>query len=480
MKAFRKILTAVFAACIAFSVAGCASTGKENTEIEYDENFPAGLETSFLVKDKKELGLDETDLGKRALLLNEHLRKVYYRDGLDFPWRGGYFNDSTGNSCLWDYGAMFTMQTALCVANPDNATAKEQLKETADLVEKYYIISEQNTIADRSLWQKGRAGNMLSDEFIDSAVKMMNMELINERYYIPVHYYSATVGNNDPYYDDNVWVVMALLDTAGILGEQKYAKRAEECFMYVLSGWTDQAGGGILWKESHATKNTCSNGPAAMTCMKFYNYYKSLTPANAEEENLYKEKQEFYLQFAKYIYEWTKNMLMDSSDGTYYDNIELKSNNDYTLNKAKFTYNSGTMLASSVMLYEVTKDEQYKKDAEKTIKGSYQTFVTRDRLYAEGVDMYPDSDGWFNVYLVHGYLEYARVFGVDAYVKKMTTTMDFAYKNARNYYGLIQNDWSGRNKSIDAHYNQQALRNAAAPIEVIAMLDAWYDEHPSA
>ncbi len=105
--------------------------------------------------------------------------------------------------------------------------------------------------------------------------------------------------------------------------------------------------------------------------------------------------------------------------------------------------------------------------------------MSRDRFYAPGIDLYPDSDGWFNVYLVQGYLDYARVFGNDAYLKKMRDVMDFAYKNARNYYGLIQNDWSGRDNSPDAHYNSQQLRNAAAPIEVTALVDAWFDAHPS-
>lgn len=83
------------------------------------------------------------------------------------------------------------------------------------------------------------------------------------------------------------------------------------------------------------------------------------------------------------------------------------------------------------------------------------------------------------MYLVQGYLDYARVFGNDAYLRKMRDVMDFAYKNARNYYGLIQNDWSGRDNSPDAHYNSQQLRNAAAPIEVTALVDAWFDAHPS-
>ena len=482
MKKLYKVLTAVLAAVMCFAILGCSKKG--GSEITYSERFPDDFDKSFLVTSQKEFAYDETDGGKRALLLYEKLHKIYYRTEADFPWRLGYYESKGNNSFVWDYGALFTMMNAVCRANPDDAGAKAQLKDIADTLERYYLPFDNTRVADRSLWEKGIEGNMLSDEFIDLAVRMMKITGNQDddgkvRYRMPVRIYSSGVGGGDPYYDDNVWLVMALLEAGKILGEAKYIERAEDCLMYVLSGWDISAGGGLRWKESFSTKNTCSNGPAAMACFDFYHYYDGLTPQNDEERALYADKKSFYLQFGKYIYDWTKSVLMDQVDGTYEDRITLLDNDTYRVERGKLTYTSGTMLSSAVRLYEITQDETYKADAEKTLRGSYQTFVSRDRFYAPGIDLYPVSDGWFHVYLVRGYLDFARVFGNDAYLKKMADTMDFAYKNARNYYGLIQNDWSGRDQSADAHYNVLELRNAAAPIEVIALLDAWFDAHPN-
>ena len=481
MKKLSKILTAVMAAVMCFSLIGCNADGNK---ITYTENFPDDFDRSFLVTSQSEFNYGEKDAGKRALSLYEKLRKIYYREDADFPWRLGYYESKGNNSFVWDYGALFTMINAVCRANPDSTYAKEQLKDIADTLERYYLRFDNVRIADVSLWQKGMDGNMLSDDFIDLTTRMMNIIVTRDddgeyRGRMPVRIYSSGVGGGDPYYDDNVWLVMALLEAGDILGDKTYIERAEDCLMYVLSGWDNSAGGGLRWKESWGTKNTCSNGPAAMACFDFYNYYKNLTPENAEQEALYKDKQDFYLGFGRYIYEWTKSVLMDQADGTYGDNIELLDNGAYRLNGGKLTYTSGTMLSAAVRLYEITGEEEYKADSEKTLRGSYQTFVTRDRFYAPGIDLYPTSDGWFHVYLVRGYIDFARVFGNEAYLKKMADTMDFAYKNARNYYGLIKNDWSGRDNSADAHYNMLELRNASAPIEVIALLDAWFDAHPA-
>lgn len=477
MKKWQQLITVLLSALLCVCIAGCA---KDSNGITYKEHFPDDFEHGFLVTSEAEFNYGETDPGKRALTLFEKLRKVYYRENAEFPWRLGYYESKDSNSFLWDYGALHSMANAVCRANPDSEEAKTWLRKVSDGLESYYMQFDTTRFADRSLWQKGIEGNVLSDDFIDLAVRMMQItpDGSGVRSRMPVRIYSSGVGGGDPYYDDNVWIVMSLFEAGEILGEQKYIERAEECLMYVLSGWDESAGGGLRWKESYGTKNTCSNGPAAMACMDFYNYYKNLTPSTEEERTLYQDKQSFYLQFAKYIYNWTKSVLMDASDGTYDDHIELLDNNSYRLNRGKLTYTSGTMLSAAVRIYEATDDATYKADAEKTIKGSYQTFVSRDRFYAPGIDLYPTSDGWFHVYLVQGYLDFARVFGNDAYLRKMADTMDFAYKNARNYYGLIQNDWSGRDNSANAHYNVQELRNAAAPIEVTALLDAWFDAHP--
>ncbi|MFO1489929.1 MAG: glycoside hydrolase family 76 protein [Kiritimatiellia bacterium] len=65
-------------------------------------------------------------------------------------------------------------------------------------------------------------------------------------------------GTGDKYYDDNAWMVITLLEAHELTRDNRYRARAEQALRFVLSGWDDQAGGGIWWHEGHkdGAKNT--------------------------------------------------------------------------------------------------------------------------------------------------------------------------------------------------------------------------------
>ena len=52
--------------------------------------------------------------------------------------------------------------------------------------------------------------------------------------------------------------------------DPRYLTRADETLKFVLSGWDEESGGGIWWHQGHkdGTKNACSNGPAAVGCLR--------------------------------------------------------------------------------------------------------------------------------------------------------------------------------------------------------------------
>jgi len=84
---------------------------------------------------------------------------------------------------------------------------------------------------------------------------------------IPGYEPAPTRGNgNDKYYDDNAWLVITFLEAYETNRNPRYLARADQTLRFVLSGWDDEAGGGIWWHQSHkdGTKNACSNGPAAV------------------------------------------------------------------------------------------------------------------------------------------------------------------------------------------------------------------------
>lgn len=242
----------------------------------------------------------------------------------------------------------------------------------------------------------------------------------------PVCYqsYPTFNGESDRFYDDNDWLAIDFCDLYALTGEKKYLEKAELLYQYIYSGWDDVLGGGIYWCEQQKrSKNTCSNAPAAVLCMKLY--------------NLTKDKN--YLEQAKKTYAWTKKNLRDPEDGVYWDNVRL----DGSVDKAKYTYNSGQMIQAGVLLYQQSGDETYLKDAQETAQGAYAHF-TKMRKNAAGEEArFYTANPWFNVILLRGLKALYEVDGNPAYIQTMADNARYAWRHTRDANGFLSNDWSG-------------------------------------
>lgn len=87
--------------------------------------------------------------------------------------------------------------------------------------------------------------------------------------------YPAFAGQNDRYYDDNDWVAIDFCDYYAVTKNKEYLKKAIALHDYIYSGWSDELGGGIYWcEQKKESKNTCSNAPATVLCMKLYKLTK--------------------------------------------------------------------------------------------------------------------------------------------------------------------------------------------------------------
>jgi hypothetical protein len=159
----------------------------------------------------------------------------------------------------------------------------------------------------------------------------------------------------DRYYDDNVWIVLALADAYDLSRDTAYRDRAEATFAFVLSGEDDKLGGGIYWHEQKKTsKNTCSNAPAVAAALRL----NQITGKPA------------YLETAKRLYQWTNAHLQDS-DGLYFDNVKL----DGTVDKTKWSYNTALMIRSNVLFHAITKDEKYLTEAQRLAKAAESRWI---------------------------------------------------------------------------------------------------------
>ena len=174
----------------------------------------------------------------------------------------------------------------------------------------------------------------------------------------PVPGYDVLPGPKDVdrYYDDNQWMVMALVDASVILGDKKVLGWAEDTLKYVLSGEDERLGGGIYWHEPKKdSKNACSNGPAAAACLAVYE----------------RTRKPEYLLKARELYAWTKKNLQDPADGLFWDAVKLEGRIDRT----KWSYNTALMIRTAAELARFTGKKEYRADAERMAKASETRWV---------------------------------------------------------------------------------------------------------
>jgi hypothetical protein len=196
----------------------------------------------------------------------------------------------------------------------------------------------------------------------------------------PVPAYQAYVTQeekDDRFYDDNQWIAIACIDAYNRTQKQQYLDIAKDIYHFMMTGFDTAAGGGLYWKEGDkTTKNTCSNGPGVLIALQLYKITNN----------------KYFLDTALVLYSWVNNHLQ-SPQGVYYDNIKIPS---LKIDSAVYTYNTGTMLQSNVLLYTITKNKKYLQEAQRIAKAAEKVFYKNNKL---------PGNYWFNAVLLRGYEE---------------------------------------------------------------------------
>jgi rhamnogalacturonyl hydrolase YesR len=208
----------------------------------------------------------------------------------------------------------------------------------------------------------------------------------------------------DRYYDDNAWMVLALVEAHDVTGRPEFLDYAKGAFAYVLSGEDDKLGGGIYWREKEkASKNTCSNAPSIAACLAVY--LKTNDPT--------------LLETAKRLYAWTKKNLQDPSDSLFWDSIALSGK----LDKTKWSYNSALMIRSAAELARLTGDRAYKDDAEAIASASEKKWLVNGRVADVGR-------------FAHLLIESFNYVPTDERRKKVAAALKWLHEHGRNEKGL--------------------------------------------
>ncbi len=250
----------------------------------------------------------------------------------------------------------------------------------------------------------------------------------------PVPAYQAYVTKeekDDRFYDDNQWIAIACLDAYNRTKKQQYLNIAEGIYRFMMTGFDTAAGGGLYWKEGDkTTKNTCSNGPGVLVALQLY--------------KITNDKK--YLDTALVLYNWV-NSHLQSPQGVYYDNIKLPS---LKVDSAVYTYNTGTMLQSNVLLYTITEDKNYLKEAQRIADAAEKVFYKNNRL---------PGNYWFNAVLLRGYIELYKVDKSKQRLQFFINDANRTWKQEKDEAGLV-----GTNSK------RKTLIDQAAMMEIYARL----------
>ena len=260
--------------------------------------------------------------------------------------------------------------------------------------------------------------------------------------------YIRTAPASDRFYDDNVWLGIDFTDTYQMTQEQKYLDKAQLIWKFIESGTDSILGGGIYWcEQKKESKNTCSNAPGSVLALKLF---------KATNDSSYFEK-------GKKLYEWTQRNLQDSADYLYFDNIRL----DGKIGKAKFAYNSGQMMQSAALLYQLTKNPIYLKDAQNIAKECFNYFFTdfTPATNEEAFRMLKKGDIWFTAVMLRGFIELYQIDKDKTYINAFNKSLSYAWDNARDEKGLFNTDLSGKSKD-----ERKWLLTKAAMVEMYARL----------
>jgi hypothetical protein len=240
------------------------------------------------------------------------------------------------------------------------------------------------------------------------------------------------------YYDDNAWVGLDFLQEYSLIQQRSDLTRAEDVFHFVVSGWDASTNvacpGGVFWEDvANSPRNTISNAPNAEVGLEIYQATHDA----------------YYLRWAARMYDWVRGCLMNSN-GMYYDHLDDSGSVETSL----WSYNQGTMIGAGVLLYRITGDRTYLKQAEQTAAASVSYYGSDGNLYHQ-----PDV---FNAIFFRNLFALGKINHDPSYARLAAVYADTAWLQNRQSTGLFTDpDPAGG----------ESLENQTAPMaEIYALL----------
>lgn len=252
----------------------------------------------------------------------------------------------------------------------------------------YFNYGNDGTTTDFHYWPNAHAMDVLIDAYLRT--NDAKYRAYFDKWYAGIKVKNGNTYKNN-YIDDMEWNALTMLRLYSITNDAKYLDTAKELWGWIKDAWTEDTGGGITWCISPNvtfTKNACSNGPAAIIGARMYNI------TNDQSD----------LEWAKKIYDWEKNTLVDRATGAISDHIVCETSE---VKGTPLTYNQGTYVGAAVELFRITGDRTYLNDAQKVTNYTISSLINTSNniLRDEG----NGDNGLFKGIFIRYFLELIKV-----------------------------------------------------------------------
>ena len=312
----------------------------------------------------------------------------------------------------------------------------------------FYDKYPQKTSGGLNYWWMAHAIDVLADAYIRTG---------DEKYKDYADKVLASVVKKNgkiinDYYDDMQWMALALLRFYDETGERKYIVYVEDLWNDITKGWNDKMGGGIAWRKSQKDyKNTPANAPAAILAARLYN-----TIGN-----------EVYLDWAKKLFEFVEENLVNKNTGQVWDGINREGNGKIDKDWC-FTYCHGVYIGAAVELYKITGEQIYLDKALKTAGFSLDKFIKNEFFVDEG----EGDGGLFKGILIRYLTELYKIKPDYSEIKNIFDDNIFILREkGTNSEGLYGKSW-GKAPGTDKGYDLTVQLSGVMLYEMMAIIKA--------
>ena len=211
-------------------------------------------------------------------------------------------------------------------------------------------------------------------------------------------------GNNDAYYDDNSWVVIALVEASLACRKTdpqrvaQYLNRAQTVMdNFLVKGYDNSENpGGMRWGYDPAKPNTSDRGTSSTAGSALAALMLAHAGVNAQ----------YYTQWGLSVLTWLTSRLQDSDDLI----MDALEGPNFRVRRTKWTYNTGVPMRAYAEHYRLTKSKESLASAVKLARAALNPngAMFDQTVNDPGKRFFWDSS-YFVHYLVDGLIQVAEV-----------------------------------------------------------------------